>query len=60
MCNFIKYSYVERIGMNHLDPMEAAVNLASLVLDIHTEVREYDEDMLMEMVRYAESILGIE
>jgi len=46
--------------MNHLDPMEAAINLASLVLDIHTEVREYNEDTLMEMVRYAESILGIE
>lgn len=46
--------------MNHLDPMEATINLASLVLDIHTEVREYNEDTLMEMVRYAESILGIE
>ena len=46
--------------MNHLDPMEAAVQLGLLVMEIHIGQKEYNEDTLMEMVRYAESILGIE
>ena len=44
--------------MNHLDPMEAAVQLGLLVMEIHIGQKEYNEDTRMEMVRYAEIFLG--
>ena len=43
-----------------VDPMEAAVQLGLLVMKIHIGQKEYDEDTRMEMVRYAEIVLGIE
>lgn len=45
--------------MNHLDPMEAAVQLGLLVMEIHIGQKEYNEDTRMEMVRYAEIFLGL-
>lgn len=40
-------------------PMEAAVQLGLLVMKIYIGQKEYNEDTLLEMVRYAEIFLGL-
>ena len=45
--------------MRGVDPMDAAVRLGLLVMDIHIGQKEYNEDTLLEMVRYAEIFLGL-
>ena len=45
--------------MRVVDPMDAAVRLGLLVIDINIGQKEYNEDTLLEMVRYAEIFLGL-
>ena len=46
--------------MSSIDPMDAAIKLASAVLDIYVDGVKYNEESRLEMVRFADIILGID